>query len=54
MRSRERFLENLWRANLLDPQEDLDDSEVRLTYQTSIKLESHEKQREILRKSLED
>ena len=40
------------RANLPDPREDLDDFEVGLIYQTPVKPESHEKQREILRESL--
>ena len=50
MRSRERPLENLRRANLSDPREDIDDSEVGLTYQTHAKPELREKWRETLRK----
>ena len=38
----------LVRANLPNSKEDLDDSEVGLTYQTPAELESYEKQREIL------
>ena len=37
------------RANLSDPQEDLDDSEAGLTYKTPAELESLEKWRETLR-----
>ena len=41
------------RDYLPDPREDLDDSEVGLTYKTPAESESFEKQRETLRKSLE-
>ena len=43
----------LVRANLPDPQEDLDNSEVGLTYKIPVEPESFEKRRKILRKTLE-
>ena len=43
----------LVRANLSESREDLDDSEVGLTYKTPVEYESFEKWRETLRKSLE-